>query len=130
MDGKDPAFKTTEAEVSLNAGMNVQQLAAAWDARGNLPLLKKALLIDADHVRLMLEGGVGVYSTATGVAEYETHEKRPVVYWFNRLHYNRIHGWSVMGDFFALSLCFLLCQDCLWLKGKTAFPAGANGFLP
>lgn len=41
MDGKDPAFKTTEAEVSLNAGMDVQQLAAAWDARGNLPLLKK-----------------------------------------------------------------------------------------
>lgn len=41
MDGKDPAFKTTEAEVSLNAGMDVQQLAAAWDARGNLPLLKR-----------------------------------------------------------------------------------------
>ncbi len=118
MDGKDPAFKTTEAEVSLNAGMDVQQLAVAWDARGNLPLLKKALPIDADHIRLMLEGGVGVYSTATGVAEYETHEKRPVVYWFNRLHYNRIHGWSVMGDFFALSLCFFAVSGLFMVKGK------------
>lgn len=118
MNGKDPSFKSTFAELALDKGLDAGQVKAFWDADSSLPVLKRILPIDSDHFRLMLEGGVGVYNSATGVIEYEVHEKRPVVYWFNRLHYNRVNGWSFMGDFFAVSLIFFAVSGLFMVKGK------------
>lgn len=46
MDGKDPAFKTTEATVVLTKGMDQEALEAEWNAGPERPLLKKILGID------------------------------------------------------------------------------------
>ena len=107
MNGKDPAFRTTEAAVQLEKGMQAEELLAAWNRQEDLPPVKRVLSIDESHHRLMLEGGVGVYDAASGCVDYEVHEKRPVVYWFNRLHYNRIQGWISWATFrhFAGILC-------------------------
>lgn len=118
IDGKDPAFRTTEASVSLSSGMNPDQLMHKWKDMGELPNIKKVFPIDNEHCRVMLEGGVGIYNSKTGVVEYEVHEKRPVIYWFNRLHYNRVGGWSFMGDFFAFSLIFFAVSGMFMVKGK------------
>lgn len=121
MDGKDPAFKTTLSEQTLGKDLDEIQIKNLWDANKELPGLKRVLPIDNDHYRLMLDGGVGVYSSTTGIIEYEVHEKRPVIYWFNRLHYNRVGGWSVVGDFFAVSLIFLAVSGLFMIKGKNGF---------
>lgn len=129
MDGKDPAFKTTEATVVLTKGMDQEALEAEWNAGPERPLLKKVLEIDEEHFRLMLEGGVGVYNSVTGVTEYEVHVKRPVIYWFNRLHYNRVNGWNVMGDFFAVSLVFFALSGLFMMKGKNGIAGRGKWFL-
>ena len=77
----------------------------------------------------MLEGGVGVYNSVTGVTEYEVHVKRPVIYWFNRLHYNRVNGWNVMGDFFAVSLVFFALSGLFMMKGKNGIAGRGKWFL-
>lgn len=129
MNGKDPAFKTTEANVPLDQGMNQKELAAVWKAKPELPILKKTFRVDDEHVRLMLEGGVGVYSVKTGVVAYEIHEKRPVIYWFNRLHYNRVGGWSFMGDLFAVSLLFFAISGIFMMKGKNGLAGRGKWYL-
>ena len=127
MNGKDPAFRTTEAAVQLEKGMQAEELLAAWNRQEDLPPVKRVLSIDESHHRLMLEGGVGVYDAASGCVDYEVHEKRPVVYWFNRLHYNRIQGWNLMGDFFAVSLVFFAVSGLFMVKGKMDWQDAENG---
>ena len=129
MDGKDPAFKTTETKVEMKKGMDADEITAQWNADSELPHLKKVLRIDDEHYRIMLEGGVGIYNSLTGVTEYETHEKRPVIYWFNRLHYNRINGWSFMGDFFAFSLVFFAISGLFMIKGKNGIAGRGKWYL-
>ena len=58
MNGKDPAFRTTEAAVQLEKGMQAEELLAAWNRQEDLPPVKRVLSIDESHHRLMLEGGV------------------------------------------------------------------------
>jgi len=128
MNGKDPAFRTTEVAVQLEKGMQAEELLAAWNREADLPPVKRVLSIDESHHRLMLEGGVGVYDAASGCVDYEVHEKRPVVYWFNRLHYNRIQGWNFMGDFFAVSLVFFAVSGLFMVKGKNGL-AGRGKWL-
>lgn len=129
MDGKDPAFKTTEARVELKKGMDTDEIIAEWNSDSGLPHLKKILKIDDEHFRIMLEGGVGIYNSFTGVTEYETHEKRPVIYWFNRLHCNRVNGWSFMGDFFAFSLVFFAISGLFMIKGKNGIAGRGKWYL-
>lgn len=129
MDGKDPAFKTTEAEVVLDKGMDSDKIAAQWNSRPELPTLKRVFTIDDEHFRLMLEGGVGVYDARTGVTAYETHEKRAVIYWLNRLHYNRIKGWRPMGDAFAFSLLFLTLSGLFMTKGRYGVAGRGKWYL-
>ena len=118
MNGKDQAFKTVEAVVTLKKGLDAEGIKSEWNAAEGLPVLKRAVAIDESHIRLMLEGVIGVYNKEQGTVDYETHKKRPVIYWFNRMHYNRIQGWNIMGDFFAFSLAFFALSGMFMVKGK------------
>jgi len=129
MDGKDPAFKTTEIRVELKKGMDADAITAEWNTDSELPHLKKVIRIDDKHFRIMLEGGIGIYNSLTGVTEYETHEKRFVIYWLNRLHSNRINGWSPMGDFFAFSLVFFAISGLFMVKGKNGIVGKGKWYL-
>ena len=129
MGGKDQAFKTVEATIPFEKNLDLASFETAWNAQADLPVLKKVMPVDDGHFRLMLEGGVGVYSTAEGVVDYETHKKRPVIYWFNRMHYNRIQGWNVMGDFFAFSLAFFAISGLFLVKGKNGLTGRGKWLL-
>ena len=81
MNGKDPAFRTTEAAVQLEKGMQAEELLAAWNRQEDLPPVKRVLSIDESHHRLMLEGGVGVYDAASGcVGTMDDHPPSALLY--------------------------------------------------
>ncbi len=129
MKGKDPAFRTEEKTIQLEPQLDPEELAVRWKDQGNLPHVKKILSIDEDHARLMLEGGVGVYNSKTGLADYEKHTQRKFVYWINRLHYNKIGGWSYMADFFAASLIFFAVSGLFLVRGKNGIAGRGKWFL-
>lgn len=129
MNGNDPSFKTTESTIELKKGLNADGITYEWNSIEENPSLKKVFRIDDEHFRLMLDGGVGVYNSVTGVTEYETHELRPVIYWLSKLHYNRVSGWSFMGDFFAVSLLFFALSGLFMVKGKNGMSGKGKWFL-
>ncbi|MDR2466002.1 MAG: PepSY-associated TM helix domain-containing protein [Prevotellaceae bacterium] len=129
LDGKDPAYRTEERSLQLSAGLDEKQLADAWNADAELPPLKRVFRIDEDHFRLMLDGGVAVYNSADGRADYERHTRREFVYWINRLHYNKVKGWSPVADFFAGSVLFLAVSGMFIVRGKAGLAGRGKWYL-
>ena len=52
-----------------------------------------------------------------GEAVYEKVRKRPVLYQFNRLHYNPSRWWTWFSDIFAVSLVLITVTGIIMLKG-------------
>lgn len=129
MNGKDPAFHTEQETVTLSVGLDASSLPEVWASDTDRPSLKRIIPIDGDNYRLIFEGGVGVYNVKTGQADYECYTRRPLIYWLNRLHYNRLHGWSVAGDFFAASLIFFAVSGMLMVKGKNGLCGRGKWYL-
>ncbi|MDR0686429.1 MAG: PepSY-associated TM helix domain-containing protein [Dysgonamonadaceae bacterium] len=129
LDGKDPAYRTEVGFVQLPPGLSGEKLSEVWKSDPRLPSLKKVIRIDESHFRLMLEGGVGVYSSLDGHTDYEKHTKRAFVYWINRLHYNKIKDWSPVADFFAVSLLFLAVSGIFLVKGRRGITGSGKWFL-
>ncbi len=129
MNGKDPAYKTEIKSVQLEPQLNKDELSIRWKDHGDLPPIKKVLPIDQDHSRLMLDGGVGVYSIKTGLVDYEKFTQRKFVYWINRLHYNKVSGWHFMADFFAVSLLFFAISGLFMVKGKKGITGKGKWYL-
>lgn len=128
MDGQDPAYKTTEETLQIEKNLSNDELSVLWKDKG-LPELKKILKIDEDHARLMLNGGIGVYNAATGLVDYELHKKNEFIFWINRLHYNKVKGWSVMADIFAFSLIYFALSGLLIVKGKKGLAGTGKWYL-
>lgn len=128
MNGKDPAFKTVEMTVQLEKSLTNEELTVLW-ADKELPELKRIMSIDDVHSRLMLNGGIGVYNSATGLVDYETHSKNEFIYWINKLHYNRVKGWSIMADIFAISLIFFAISGLFMVKGKHSISGKGKWYL-
>ena len=129
MNGKDQSYTTIEGTVNVNKGLDAEGVKNAWNSQEDLPTLKKVVNVDEDHYRLLLDGGMGIYSSAEGKVDYETHKKRVIIYWFNRLHYNRVEGWNVMGDFFAISLAFFAISGLFLVKGKNGLKGRGKWLL-
>jgi hypothetical protein len=116
-DGDDPAYRIYRRQHTFAKGLSGEQLNAAWNAQPNLPQLRK-ILDDEGGYRVMLRGGTGLYNPQTGTADYEVSRRRTLIYWINRLHYNKVNGWSPMADFFAVALIFFALSGLLMVKGK------------
>lgn len=129
MDGKDPSFKTEEYTLQLEKGLNTQDIKTLWNDKKNLPPLNKVIPIDDSHYRLLFSGGTGVYDSLSGIADYEKYTKREFVYWINRLHYNKVKGWNLMGDFFAVSLIFFAVSGLFMVKGKKGLAGRGKYYL-
>jgi hypothetical protein len=129
INGKDPAYRTEAGSVQLPLNLSGEALAEAWKAQQNLPPLKKVMPVDELHFRLMLDGGIGVYNSADGQVDYEKYTKKAFVYWINRLHYNKVKGWSPVADFFAVSLLFLAVSGLFIVKGKKGLAGSGKWFL-
>lgn len=128
MNGKDPAFKTIEATLNLQPNLSNEELTVHW-ADKQLPELKKIMPIDDVHQRLMLANGIGVYNSATGVVDYETHKRNSFIYWINKLHYSRVKGWNIMADLFAVSLVFFAVSGLLMVKGRKGLAGTGKWYL-
>ena len=129
MNRNDQSYQTIEETVTLKKGLDEKALTAEWNKDSDLPALKRILPADDSHMKMMIEGGLGIYSVEEGTVEYEINKKRPVLYWANRLHYNRVKGWDVMGTIFALSLAFFAISGLFMLKGKNGFAGRGKWFL-
>lgn len=129
INGNDPAFRTEAGSLQLSSGLTQPELEKTWNAQKNLPPLKKILRIDETHFRLMLDGGVGVYSSSDGHLDYEKHKKRAFIYWIDRLHYNKVKHWSPVADFFAVSLIFLALSGLFIVKGKHGIAGRGKWYL-
>jgi hypothetical protein len=125
----DPAFRTETKTIQLPENLTDTELSATWHADQQLPSLKRILPIDESRSRLFLEGGVGVYNASDGSLSYERHEKRVLIYWVNRLHYNKAKGWSPVADFFAISLILLAVTGLFLVKGKKGIAGSGKWYL-
>ena len=129
MNDKDPAYKTETKTIQLEPQLSRDEVLVRWKDQQDLPTLKKAMPIDQDHIRLMLDGGVGVYNIQNGLVDYEKYTQRKFVYWINRLHYNKVAGWHFMADFFAASLIFFAISGLFMVKGKKGIVGRGKWYL-
>ena len=125
----DPAFHTEIKTIQFPANLKETELSATWHENKNLPPLKRIMRIDERQSRMFLEGGIGVYNASDGSLQYEKHTKRVLVYWINRLHYNKIKGWSPVADFFAGSLILLAVTGLFMVKGKRGLAGSGKWYL-
>lgn len=128
LDGKDPAYKTQEGTILLDKNLSQEDIPSAW-ADTKLPRIKKILPADETHYKIMLDGGIAAYNASTGVVDYETFRKNPFIYWINKLHYNKVDGWSIVADIFACSLIFLAISGLFMVRGKHSIRRRGKWYL-
>ena len=129
LSGSDPAFRSEKETIQLPANLNENELLIVWNDNHNLPPLKRIMRIDDRSVRLFLEGGVGVYNVSDGSLSYENHKKRVLIYWINRLHYNKVKNWSPVADFYAGALILLAITGLFIVKGKKGLAGTGKWYL-
>jgi hypothetical protein len=129
LDNKDPAFRKEEKTIQFPANLTEAELTAAWNADKNLPTLKRILRIDENRSRLLLESGIGIYHASDGSLSYEKYKKRVLIYWINRLHYNKVKGWSPVADFYAGALILLAISGLFMMKGKKGIAGAGKWYL-
>jgi len=129
MNGKDPAYKSVEETIQFDKNLDGDGLARLWNTKDGLPVLKKVFHTGDARYSLMLDGGIGYYNPSTGELQYEHHSKRQLVYWINKLHYNKINGWSFMADFFAISLIFFAVSGLFIVSRKNGILGRGKWYL-
>ena len=128
MGKTDPAFKTTEESITIQRGLTAEGLEQPFKEH-SLPTIKRVMTIDEDHLQVLLDGGIGVYNSATGEFDYEKHTRRDLIYWINRLHYSNVQGWSLMADLFAGSLIFFALSGLFLVRGKNGIKGRGKWYL-
>lgn len=128
MNGGDPAYKTVEETLTFDKHLTVDGVAEAWTKRENLPTLKRVRGGEQSH-QVLLDGGVGVYNMVTGELNYEHHTKKPFIFWINKLHYNKLGGWTIMADIFALSLIFFAVSGLFIVSKKHGLKGRGKWYL-
>lgn len=129
MNGGDPAYKIDKATVEIQKGLSKDELKSTWVNQLDLPTIKKVLGKSGSQMKVMCEGGTGVYDPGKGSLSYEIYNKRPFIFMINKLHYNRINGWNIMGDIFAISLIFFAISGMLMVKGKHGIAGRGKWYL-
>jgi len=129
LKGKDPAIRTEAKTVQFPANLSESELLAAWQADKSLPAVNTVKRIEAGRSRLFLDGGLGVYDSSKGSIDYQIHKKRPLIYWINRLHYNKVKGWWPVADIFAGSLILLAITGLFMVKGKRGLAGSGKWYL-
>ena len=125
----DPAFRTEKTALQFQPNLNEAELAETWNVDKNRPQLKRVSRIDESNLRLFLDAGIGIYSTSDGSLHYERHKKRALIYWMNRLHYNKVKGWTPVADFYAGALILLAITGLFIVKGKKGLAGSGKWYL-
>ena len=129
LSGNDPAFRVESKILQLPANLTDNDLSAIWQDDNGLPPLKRIMRIDESKMRVFLEGGLGEYNVSNGSLSYTFNQKRVLIYWINRLHYNKVKNWSPVADFFAGSLILLAVTGLFIVKGKKGLAGSGKWYL-
>ena len=125
----DPAFRTEKKTVQLISNLTETELSDIWHANEQFPPLKRIFRIDDNQMRLFLDAGTGIYNSLDGSVYYERHEKRILIFWMNRLHYNKVKGWTIVADFFAGAIMLLAITGLFIVKGKKGLAGSGKWYL-
>ncbi len=128
MNGKDPSYKVEDIDLTFDKGLTPEEFTQAWQSEPDRPKLNNVGEVRGKY-RLMLQGTLGEYDPETGNAQYQVSKKKPIAYWVNRFHYNRVKGWIPMADIFAGSLIFLAISGLFMVKGKHGIAKRGKWYL-
>jgi hypothetical protein len=128
IDKRDPSYKVEQHEITLAKGLSEREFRDAWQLEADLPSLN-SVGQQGSKYRLLIDGGIGEYDPATGIAGYETNKRKPLAFWINQLHYNRVGGWSIMADLFAIGLIFFAISGLFMVRGKRGIAGRGKWFL-
>lgn len=128
IDKSDPSYKVETVEITVESGLTMDEFEQFWQAGPERPVLNSVGHM-GEKYRLLLQGGVGEYDPLTGALYYETSKRKPFAYWVSRLHYNRVGGWSLMADIFAVGLIFFAISGLLMVKGKNGIVGRGKWYL-
>lgn len=128
MNDNDPSYKVKDISLTLPPGLTPGEFKQIWQSEPDRPKLNNIGEASGKY-RLMLQGAIGEYDPQTGLVQYQTSKRKPIAYWVNRLHYNRVKGWSSMADIFAGSLIFLAISGLFMVRGKHGIAKRGKWYL-
>jgi len=129
IDKTDPAFNNYEGTIVLNQNLSRKDVIAAWTAQEDLPEIKSVQKLNDEHYRVMLDGGLGIYELKTGIIDYKYITKKPIIYFVNKLHYNKVKYWTWIGDIFAFTLIFFAISGLFMVKGSKGIIGRGKWYL-
>jgi uncharacterized protein len=118
--GVDPAYKTVRVTKQFPQNMNEAQFTALWEKELEDYKLN-TVLSDQSKLKVFVDGGVGDYDIDSGKLSFEVYQRKPVVFFINKLHFNQIKGWTFFADFFSDTLIFLAISGLFIVQGKNGF---------
>ncbi|MCL3779522.1 peptidase [Prolixibacteraceae bacterium JC049] len=116
-DEKDPGYKTTVVSEQLAPNLTAAQLKNIWSEKFEEVQLRRTIQ-QGEIIHLYLKGGLGAYNTQNGHIKFETYKARPLLIFFNKLHYNRVKNWNWVADFFVFGMLFLAISGLFITPGK------------
>jgi len=89
----------------------------------------------ADRLKIYYDNASLLVDLSAKTGEYESVQRRPLIYHVNVLHRNSLKGWKWASDVFALVLIFVVVSGWFMLKGKNGIRGRgkwliAAGILP
>ncbi len=127
--GSDPAYSVAKGSKTIEPGLSEKQLTAEWAKETDFPAIKRFFPAGDSHIRILAEGGTAQYNPVTGELKYEFYNKRPFIYFINKLHYNQVKGWTFMADLFAALLIFFALSGLFIVKGKKGLSGSGKWYL-
>ncbi|MFC0875937.1 peptidase [Saccharicrinis sp. FJH2] len=118
--GVDPAYKTVLVQDKFENSLTVDRFAADFGKSYPEYTINKVLPQETGY-QLFLKGGVGFYNYQSGELWFEFYKKKPVIFFFNKLHYNQKKFWTTPSDIFAGALIFLAISGLIMVRGKNGF---------
>lgn len=124
----DPAFKTIQVDETLPAGLTIEAFTNQFISLFPDHQLNKILPEDQVY-RLYLKGGIGHYNFTSGELSFEVYQKKPLVYFMNKLHYNQKNYWTTPADFYAGALIFFALSGLFMVRGKNSLLRRGKWYL-
>ncbi|MBN2805414.1 MAG: peptidase [Prolixibacteraceae bacterium] len=115
----DPAFKTINVDAQLAPMLTVDDFTARFE-RDYADYTLNKILPEEQTYQLFLKGGLGYYNAMTGELSFEVYQKKPLVYFMNKLHYNQKNYWTTPADFYAGALIFFVLSGLFMVRGKNS----------
>ena len=70
-----------------------------------------------DQVRIFFQNGNATLTRSTGLLVVESLQRRPLLYTFNKLHYNPGRWWTWFADAFCAALVIIAISGLFLLRG-------------